>query len=68
MAKLEGTIQAQTAVLQGQLMTQEWLAKKLEHMAITLNRHHTAVEELLEALTNAGGGFRVGLGMGLDRL
>ena len=66
LVKLEGAIRAQTTALQGQLMTQEWLAGKLERVAIMLDRHHTAVEELLVALTSAGWGFGAGLGAGLD--
>ena len=46
-------------------MTQEWLAGKMERVAIALDRHRTAVEELLAALTNAGRGFRAGLDVGL---
>ena len=66
LAELEGAIQAQTAVLQNQLVTQEWLAGKMECMAITLDGHHTVVEELLAALTTAGQGFKAGLGAGLE--
>ena len=66
LAELEGTIQAQTAALQNQLATQEWLASKMECVAIMLDRHRVAVEELLAALTSAGHGFGVGLGTGLD--
>ena len=66
LVELEGTIRVQTTVLQGQLATQEWLAGKLERMAIALDRHHAVVEVLLAALTSMGWGFRVGLGMGLD--
>ena len=57
-------IQVQTAVLQSQLATQEWLAGKMECMAVALDGHCTAVEELLVAL--AGWGFGARLGMGLD--
>ena len=39
LAELEGAIQAQTTALQDQLVTQEWLAGKLERMAIALDRH-----------------------------
>ena len=66
LAELESTIWVQTIVLQGQLATQEWLASKLEHVAIVLNGHSAAVEELLEALTSVGQGFGAGLGVGLD--
>ena len=66
LAELESTIWVQTIVLQGQLATQEWLASKLECMAIALDGHHAAVEELLAALTSMGCGFRAGLGAGLD--
>ena len=38
----------------------------MEHVAITLDGHCIAVEELLAALTSAGWGFRARLGMGLD--
>ena len=64
--ELEGVIRVQTAALQNQLMTQEWLAGKMERMAITLDRHCAVVEELLVALTSAGQGFRAGLDAGLD--
>ena len=47
-------------------MTQEWLAGKLECVAIVLNGHHATVEELLAALTSVGWGFGAGLGAGLD--
>ena len=63
---MEGAIQVQTATLQGQLTTQEWLASKLEHVAVTLDGYRTAVEGLLAALTSVGRGFGAGLGMGLD--
>ena len=63
LVELEGTIWVQTTTLQSQPATQEWLAGKLEH---ALNGHCAAVEELLVALTSAGRGFRVGLGVGLD--
>ena len=66
LAELEGVIQAQTAVLQNQLVTQEWLAGKMEHVAVALNGHRAAVEELLAALTSVGWGFRARLGAGLD--
>ena len=66
LAELEGTIWVQTAVLQGQLATQGWLAGKLECVAITLDGHCTAVEELLVALTSVHWGFGARLGTGLD--
>ena len=66
LAELEGMIRAQTAMLQSQLTTQEWLAGKLECVAIVLNRHHAVMEELLVALTSMGCGFGAGLGAGLD--
>ena len=66
LAELEGTIRAQTTALQNQLATQEWLAGKMECMAVMLDRHRVAVEELLVALTSAGWGFGVRLGVGLD--
>ena len=66
LVEFEGTIQVQTAVPQSQLVTQEWLAGKMECMAIVLDGHHAAVEELLAALTTAGCGFGAGLGVGLD--
>ena len=47
-------------------MTQEWLASKLECVAIMLNGNHAAVEELLAALTSMGRGFGARLGVGLD--
>ena len=46
-------------------MTQEWLVSKMEHMAVTLDRYHTAVEELLVALTSVGWGFGARLDAGL---
>ena len=64
--ELEGVIRVQTAALQNQLMTQEWLAGKMEPMAIVLDRHRTVVEELLAALTTVGQGFRARLGVGLE--
>ena len=66
LAELEGAIRAQTTALQDQLATQEWLAGKLEWVAVTLDGHHTAMEELLAALTSVGRRFRAGLGSGLD--
>ena len=56
----------QTTALQNQFATQEWLAGKMERMAITLDRHCAVVEELLVALTSAGQGFGARLGGGLD--
>ena len=38
----------------------------MEDVAVTLNGHHAAMEELLVALTSMGWGFGAGLGMGLD--
>ena len=64
--ELEGAIQVQTAVLQDQLTTQEWLASKMEHVAIVLDGHCAVMEELLVALTSVGWGFGVRLGAGLD--
>ena len=64
--ELEGVIRAQTAALRDQLTTQEWLAGKMEHVAIVLDGHCTVMEELLVALTSVGWGFRVRLGAGLD--
>ena len=46
-------------------MTQEWLTSKMERMAVTLDRHHAVVEELLAALTSAGQEFGGGLDAGL---
>ena len=66
LAELEGAIQAQTTALQDQLASQEWLAGRMEHVAITLNRHRAAMEELLVALTSMGQRFGGGLGLGLD--
>ena len=48
LAELEGAIRVQTTALQDQLTSQEWLASRMEHVAIVLDRHH-AVEELLAA-------------------
>ena len=56
----------QTTVLQDQLASQEWLAGRLEQVAIALDSHHTAMEELLAALTSVGQRFGAGLGSGLD--
>ena len=66
LAELEGAIQAQTTALQDQLVTQEWLAGKMEHVAIMLDGHHAAMEELLAALTSVGRRFGARLGSGLD--
>ena len=66
LAELEGVIQAQTMVLQDQLTTQEWLAGKLECVAVVLNGHRAVMEELLVALTSVGQRFGAGLGLGLD--
>ena len=66
LGELEGVIRAQIAALQNQLGTQEWLASKMEHVAIALDGHCTAMEELLVALTSVGWGFRAGLSLGLD--
>ena len=63
--KLEGAIWVQTT-LQGQLMTQEWLAGKLERVAIACDGHRGAVEALLAALMSMGWGFGARLGVGLD--
>ena len=64
--ELEGTIRVQTTALQDQLTTQEWLAGKMECVAIALDGHHAVMEELLVALTSVGQGFGAGLGAGLD--
>ena len=53
-------------MLQDQLATQEWLAGRLERVAIALDGHRTAMEELLVALTSVGQRFGAGLGLGLD--
>ena len=66
LAELEGAIQAQTTVLQDQLVSQEWLASRMERVAITLDGHHAVMEELLAALTSVGWRFGAGLGSGLD--
>ena len=66
LAELEGAIRVQTTALQDQLATQEWLAGRLERVAITLDGHRTAMEELLVALTSMGRRFEAGLGLGLD--
>ena len=66
LAELEGVIQAQTMVLQDQLTTQEWLAGKLECVAVVLNGHRAVMEELLAALMSVGQRFGAGLGSGLD--
>ena len=66
LAELEGAIRAQTTALQDQLTSQEWLAGRLERVAIALDSHRTAMEELLAALTSVGQRFGAGLGSGLD--
>ena len=66
LAELEGAIRAQTTALQDQLATQEWLASKMECVAVVLNGHCTVMEELLAALTSVGQRFGAGLGSGLD--
>ena len=38
----------------------------MEHVAVTLNGHCAAMEELLAALTSMGQRFGAGLGSGLD--
>ena len=66
LAELEGAIRAQTTALQDQLTSQEWLAGRMEHMAVALDRHCAAMEELLAALTSVGQRFGAGLGSWLD--
>ena len=66
LAELEGVIRAQTTALQDQLMSQEWLAGRMERVAITLDGHRAVMEELLVALTSVGQRFGAGLGSGLD--
>ena len=66
LAELEGAIRMQTTVLQDQLATQEWLAGRLQRVAVALDGHRTAMEELLAALTSVGWRFGAGLGSGLD--
>ena len=73
LAELEGAIRAQTKVLQDQLVTQEWLAGKLERVAgkleraaVALDGHRSAMEELLVALTSVGQRFEAGLDLGVD--
>ena len=66
LAELEGTIQVQTTTLQDQLASQEWLAGRMERMAVVLDGHRAAMEELLVALTSVGWRFGAGLGSGLD--
>ena len=66
LAELEGAIRAQTTALQDQLASQEWLAGRLERVAVALDGHCTAMEELLAALTSVGRRFGAGLGLGLD--
>ena len=56
----------QTTALQDQLASQEWLAGRMEHVAVMLNRHRAVMEELLVALTSMGWRFGAGLGSGLD--
>ena len=66
LAELEGAIQVQTTALQDQLASQEWLASRLEHVAVTLDGHCAVMEELLAALTSVGQRFGARLGSGLD--
>ena len=66
LAELEGAIRAQTTALQDQLVSQEWLAGRMEHVAIALDGHRAAMEELLVALTSVGQRFGARLGLGLD--
>ena len=66
LAELEGAIQVQTTVLQDQLTSQEWLASRIECMAVMLDGHHAVMEELLAALTSVGRRFGARLGSGLD--
>ena len=66
LAELECAIQVQTTALQDQLASQEWLAGRMEHVAVALDGHHAAMEELLAALTSMGRRFGAGLGSGLD--
>ena len=66
LVELEGAIRAQTTALQDQLASQEWLAGRLERVAVALDGHRTAMEELLAALTSVGRRFGAGLGSGLD--
>ena len=66
LAELEGAIRAQTTALQDQLASQEWLAGRLEWVAVALDGHRAAMEELLVALTSVGRRFGAGLGSGLD--
>ena len=66
LAELEGAIRAQTTALQDQLVSQEWLAGRLEHMAVALDGHRAVMEELLAALTSMSWRFGARLGLGLD--
>ena len=66
LAELEGAIRAQATALQDQLVSQEWLAGRMECVAVALDRHRAAMEELLAALTSVGWRFGAGLGSGLD--
>ena len=66
LAELEGAIRAQPTALQDQLTTQEWLAGRLERVAVALDGHHAVMEELLAALTSVGRRFGARLGSGLD--
>ena len=66
LAELEGAIRAQTTALQDQLASQEWLAGRMECVAVVLDGHRAVMKELLAALTSVGWRFRAGLCSGLD--
>ena len=66
LAELEGAIRAQTTALQDQLASQEWLASRMECVAVALDGYCAAMEELLAALTSVGQRFGARLGSGLD--
>ena len=57
---------AAIAAANANLVTQEWLASKLERVAVALDGHRTVMEELLVTLTSVGRRFGARLGSGLD--
>ena len=65
-AELTEALQAQTAVMQGQVHVEEQLGSQMEQLLISLNQRRSMQQELLEALHLAAWSFGYGLGSGLD--